>query len=99
MAGTRGKAKKTKTGTSRDQQKIARSSSTSRELSLPRRFLSSTFGLLVTGSLAAALLLALAALFAGSDLNLFLLLIGITLLAAIVLFWVLLLYRKAASRD
>ncbi|MFA5587031.1 MAG: hypothetical protein WDA02_11015 [Saccharofermentanales bacterium] len=99
MAGTRGKAKRTKKGAAKDQQKNTRSSYTPPELKLSRRFLSSALGLLLTGTLAAVLLLALAALFAGSDLNLFLLLVGIILLAAIILFWVLLLYRKTANRD
>ena len=71
---------------------------TPEELKFRKRFLSSVFGKLLLALLSTALVVSLAALIAGDDLNLFLLLTGIALLASIIAFWVLLLYKRATGR-
>ncbi len=69
------------------------------ELSIFKRFLSSAFGKLLIVLLSMVLVVLLAALAAGGDLSLFLLLTGIAILASIIAFWVLLLYKRATGRD
>ncbi len=71
---------------------------TPEELKFRKRFLSSVFGKLLLALLSTALVVSLAALIAGDDLNLFFLLTGIALLASIIAFWVLLLYKRATGR-
>lgn len=71
---------------------------TPEELKFRKRFLSSVFGKLLIALLSTALVVSLAALIAGDDLNLFFLLTGIALLASIIAFWVLLLYKRATGR-
>ncbi len=72
---------------------------TPEELKFGKRFLSSVFGKLLIGVLSVVLIVTLAALIAGTNLNLFLLLTGIALLTSIIAFWVLLLYKRATSRE
>ena len=69
------------------------------ELKFRKRFLSSVFGKLLIGILSVALIVALAALIAGTNTNLFFLLTGIALLASIIAFWVLLLFKRATGRE
>lgn len=69
------------------------------ELKFSKRFLKSVFGKLLIALLSVVLVVSLAALIAGDDLNLFFLLTGIALLTAIISFWVFLLYKRATSRE
>ncbi|NLB51010.1 MAG: hypothetical protein GX809_05455 [Clostridiaceae bacterium] len=69
------------------------------ELRLGKRFLSSVFGKLTIGLLTIVVVTLLAALIAGDKLQLFLLLTGIVLLAGIIVFWLLLLFKRAAGRP
>ncbi len=69
------------------------------ELKFRKRFLSSVFGKLLIGVFSVALIVALAALIAGTNTNLFFLLTGIALLASIITFWVLLLFKRATGRE
>ncbi len=72
---------------------------TPEELKFRKRFLSSVFGKLLIGVLSVVLVVALAALIAGTNTNLFFLLTGIALLVSIIAFWVLLLYKRATGRE
>ncbi len=66
------------------------------ELRFRTRFLGSLAGKIVTGILGTALLLLLNTLAAGRNLDLFFLLTGIEGLLAMIGFWLLLLFRRAA---
>lgn len=72
---------------------------TPEELRLGRRFLASLFGRILIGLGVALLLLLLSALVAGEDAGLFLLLNGMILLAAMIAFWIFLLFSHKSRRD
>ena len=79
--------------------KAKKAAFTPEELKFHKRFLASAPGKWLLTLSAMALVLVLAALIAADDLNLFFLLTGISLLAFIITFWVLLLYKRATSRE
>ncbi len=99
MAGSGKRAGKRSSAGNKGPGKAAKSGFTPEELRFRTRFLSSNFGRFVIGLSLFALLLALLALVAGQNINLFFLLTGLALLAAMVAFWLFLLFRRTARHD
>lgn len=97
MTGSKGKQKKKTIGSPSG--KKTKAGFTPDELKWGRRFLSSPFGKLVIGGAVALILPLLAALLAGRNGNLFFLLNGLALLLAMMVFWILLLFRHTSRQD
>lgn len=99
MTGSKKRADKKASAGKRRPGQGSKSDFTPEELKFWPRFLSSSLGRLLIGSTVSVLLLALLALIAGKNINLFFLLTGLALLAAMVAFWLLLLFKRSARQD